>query len=173
MFHLFNKRNVTLDTNVLIAYSRSKDDGSLVKKVVTKSNNDDKLMITDVIIEEWKRYCNNPDANFTKKDVKRTIKRLNPTVVLVKPLPSDEELAERYKIRDGSDFAILYSVDMTDSEILVTYDDDFFAIGVEGIEAEILDPVAYLYEKEIKSGEYKPSRPKQGRIKKISKRDKE
>ena len=43
------KRNITLDTSVLIAWIITKHEDSIVKKVVTKSITDDRLMLTDII----------------------------------------------------------------------------------------------------------------------------
>ena len=52
-----------------------------------------------------------------------------------------------YDIRDDDDLKILYSVNMTDSVILVTKDDDFKG-NVAGIKARIMDPKSYFYEKD-------------------------
>jgi hypothetical protein len=46
------KRNLTLDSDVHIAWVYSKKDGSVVGKVVTKSVTQDRLMLTDVIYDE-------------------------------------------------------------------------------------------------------------------------
>jgi hypothetical protein len=75
---------------------------------------------------------------------------LNVDMVKIKPIPSNDELKKRgYNIRSEKDLKILYSVDMTDSVILVTSDDDFRG-DVKGINAEIKSPENYLYEKEKK-----------------------
>lgn len=46
------KRNVTLDSSILISYVISKNDNTIIKKVVIKSTTDDRLMLTDVIFDE-------------------------------------------------------------------------------------------------------------------------
>ena len=162
-------RKVMLDTSVLVSYMRSKKDGSIVKKVVTKSHTEDTLMMTNLLKEEVLKYADHDDNNLTRADIERALNALNPVVKIVDPV-DEETLAKRYGIRDVNDLKILYSVDTTEAEILVTYDDDFFAVGVSGIEAEIMDAVAYLYEDDIKSGRYKPDNPKIGRIVRIHKR---
>jgi len=143
------KRNVTLDSNVLISYVISKKDDSIVKKVVTKSVTDDRLMLTDVIFDECLRHTERRKARVSKEEMSGMLKELSSEIIKITPVPSNEELAERYKIRDKKDLKILYSVEMTDSVILVTYDDDFFD-NVEGVKAEIMYPADYLREDERK-----------------------
>jgi len=142
-----NRRNVTLDSSVLISYVISKKNDSVVKKVVTKSTTDDRLMLTDIIADECIAYTDKPRANVFKDIMWKRLKELCPHIIEVRPMPSAEELQRKYKIRDLKDVKILYSVEMTNSVILVTYDDDFFD-GVEGVNAKIVKPVDYLYEAE-------------------------
>jgi len=139
------KRNVTLDTNVLIAYVISKRNNSLSKKVVMKSITDDRLMLTDIIMDECLSYARSPRAKVTTAEMKEKLKEISDHIIELKPIPSVKELAERYRIKDINDLKILYSVEMTDSVILVTYDDDF-RHGVEGIKARIMHPKKYLNE---------------------------
>jgi len=137
------KRNVTLDTNVLIAYVISKKNNSLSKKVVMKSITDDRLMLTDIIMDECLRYTRTKQAKVTAAVMEEKLKEISDHIIELKPIPSVKELAERYRIRDIGDLKILYSVEMTDSVILVTYDDDFFD-GVEGLKARIMRPYRYV-----------------------------
>jgi len=142
---LKKERNVTLDSSVLISYVISKKDDSIVKKVVTKSVTDDRLMITDIIADECLAYTDKQQAAVSRSVMWKKLKELCPQIIELKPMPSVKELQRRYKIRDVKDLKILYSVEMTDSIILVTYDDDFFD-GVEGVKAKIVRPVDYLHE---------------------------
>ena len=143
-------RNVTLDTSVLIAWVITKDENSIVKKVVTKSITDDRLMLTDVIYEECLKYADKRKSKTSKDEISEKLTILSPNVVKISPIPPDEELLKKYKIGDTNDLKILYSVEMTDSVILVTYDDDFS--DIEGVRAKIWSPVEYLYENEIEEG---------------------
>ena len=162
-------RRVMLDTSVLVSYVRSKRDGTIVKKVVTKSHTEDTLMMTNLLRDEVLKYADRSDNDLTREDIEFALDELNPIIQYVDPV-ENEALIDQYRIRDQNDLKILYSVDTTESEILVTYDDDFFAVGVEGIEAEIMDPVAYLYEDDIRNKTYVPDSPKIGRIVRIRKR---
>ena len=157
-------RRVTLDTCVLISYIISKKDGSVVKKVVNKAKEDDELMITDIIRDELLKYPEKKGSRIGKKDIEDALKRLDVPIMVVGPPPSLEELVERYSIRDVADLPILYSVDLSRSTILVTYDDDFFDGSVQGVEVEIMDPLAYLREDDICSGRFVPKNGKTGRI---------
>lgn len=136
------KRNVTLDSNVLVSYVVSKRDNTVNKKVVTKSTTDDRLMLTDVIYEECLRYADKPKARATKEEMTVGLKGITPHIIDISPVPPDSELMKKYKIRDQKDLKILYSVDMTDSVILVTMDDDFS--DVKGMKAKIMNPAEYL-----------------------------
>jgi len=142
------KRNITLDTSVLIAWIITKHEDSIVKKVVTKSITDDRLMLTDIIYEECLKYADKRKSKASNEEITAKLSALSPKIIKISPIPSDEELLKRYRIRDTNDLKILYSVEMTDSVILITYDDDFS--DIEGVKAKIMDPVEYLYEDEIR-----------------------
>lgn len=157
-FQRKDRRNVTLDTNVLISYIISKKDNSVVKSVVTKSVRDDNLMITDIIRDEILAYADKKDSRLSREELQKGIDSLDIPIVMLTPPPSKEELQRKYGIRDISDGKILYSVEMTDSVILVTYDDDFFDGRISGLNVEIMDPVFYLYETDIRNGKYVPDR---------------
>jgi predicted nucleic acid-binding protein len=97
-------------------------------------------------------YTNKQRARVSGDIMWERLRELCPQIIEVKPMPSVDELQKRYKIRDVKDLKILYSVEMTDSVILVTYDDDFFD-SVEGVTARIIRPADYLYEDESKGSE--------------------
>jgi len=94
------KRNVTLDTNVLIAYVISKENNSLSKKVVMKSITDDRLMLTDIIMDECLSYTRLPRAKVTTAEMREKLKEISDHIIELKPIPSVKELAERYRIKD-------------------------------------------------------------------------
>ncbi|MCL2032012.1 MAG: PIN domain-containing protein [Methanomassiliicoccaceae archaeon] len=143
------KRNVTLDSSVLISYVISKHNDTTVKKVVTKSVTDDRLMLTDVIFDECLRYTDKRKSRTTKENMSMKLRDVSPKIIDISPVPSTEELMKKYKVRDLDDLKILYSVEMTDSVILVTLDDDF--TDVEGIKAKIMRPEQYLFEEKDKN----------------------
>jgi predicted nucleic acid-binding protein len=140
------KRNVTLDSSVLVGWLLSKKDDSIVRKVVIKSVNEDKLMLTDVIYAECMKHAYGRKARISKEDIAAKLQGLCPEIIKITPIPPEEDLEKKYKVRDKTDLKILYSVDITDSVILVTYDKDFFG-DVWGVKAEIMRPENYLHEK--------------------------
>lgn len=141
------QRKVTLDSNILIGYITSKKDGSIVRKAISKSITVDQLMLTDIIVDECKGYSVKPKALATEEQIMEKILSLNVDVILLKPIPDDEELTKKYKIRSRKDLKILYSADMTQSVIIVTNDEDFKDIG--GLDIKIMNMVQYLYEEEF------------------------
>ena len=164
---LFNRRKVTLDTNILVSYIISKKDKSVVKSVVTKTIRDDELIITDIIRDEVLAYADKNGALATISELQRKIDGLGVPIISIGPAPSAKDLQRRYGIRDIKDGKILYSVETTESVILVTYDDDFFDGKLKGVDVEVMDPVVYLFEDDVKSSKYRPKRPKNGRFFKI------
>jgi len=140
------KRNVTMDSSVLISYVISKKDNTINKKVVTKSTTDDRLMLTDVIYQECLKYTRGKNARVTKEEMSGKLKMIAPEIISISPVPSEKDLMKKYRIRDKNDLKILYSVDMTDSVILVTVDDDFS--DIEGLKAKVMRPTEYLFEQE-------------------------
>ena len=141
------KRNITLDTNILVAWVLSKKEGSITRRVITKSITDDRLMLSDVICDECLGFAETKSgqkAKVTKEYIAARLDELNVNVIRISPVPSDDELKKMgYRIRDDEDLKILYSVSMTDSVTLVTRDDDFSG-DVAGIKARIMDPESYL-----------------------------
>lgn len=146
------RRNVTLDTSALVAYILSKKKDGLIVKVVRKSVSYDKLMLTDVICEECMRFAER--GKVSREEISQKLKGLT-EIIYLQPIPSNEELTKIFKIRDPDDLKILYSVKETGSEILVTYDKDFFD-NVEGIETEVKHPDKYLYELKERIDEESP-----------------
>ena len=159
----FNPRRVTMDTSVLVAHIISKRDSSVVRSVILKSKTDDELIITNIIRDEVLAYADKPDSRATRYELERGLEDLGVPIYDLGEPPSASELQERYGIRDIDDSKILYSVETTDSVILVTYDDDYFDEGIHGLDLEIMDPLFYLYEEDIKSGKYVPERPRNRR----------
>jgi len=68
-----------------------------------------------------------------------------PDVVYIELIPL-EQLKERYSMRDDSDLEVLYSADMTDSQIIIASDHDFHDPNnpVKGVKAKIMWPDEYL-----------------------------
>lgn len=164
-------RKVTLDSSVLIAYVISKKDDSVVKKVVMKSTTDDSLMITDVIMDEVLAFSDKKQSSVTREYIEQAILGLNVPIVKIHPIPDEHALQSRYGIRDIGDAKILYSVETTESVILVTYDDDYFDGNVKGLNLEIMDPAVYLYEDDVKSGRYTPKRERNRRYLRLRRDD--
>jgi len=150
------RRNVTLDSNILIAYIVSKRENTVIKKVIAKSVNYDKLMLTNIIFEECLDFASKRNANISEEEISVKLKKICPIIIDISPIPSDTDLLKKFKIRDIDDLKILYSVEVTNSEILVTMDEDFSE--VEGIKAKIMKPTEYLYEGENND---KTSNPKE------------
>ena len=142
---VLKKRNVTVDSNVLIAYIVSKRENTVIAKVIEKSTNEDKLMLTDVIYDECIRYATKPRSRVTKKEAEAKLKKISPEIIKISPVPPNKELMKLYKIRDRGDLKILYSAEITNSVIIVTQDKDFS--DVEGVRATIMNPKEYVFEK--------------------------
>jgi len=102
-------------------------------------------MLTDVIFAECQKYADKRGSRTSEEEMSRKLKELSPEIIDVSSVPSNEELKKKYKIRDLEDMKILYSVEMTNSVILVTLDDDFS--DVDGLRAKIMRPGEYLYER--------------------------
>ncbi|MCL2607692.1 MAG: PIN domain-containing protein [Methanomassiliicoccaceae archaeon] len=145
------KRRVTVDANILIAYIVSKKEGSLERKVLIKAANDDRLLITDVIMDECINFAYKKEGRkrgLTEAAIAAKIRELDLKIISIKPIPSDDELkAAGYAIRDDDDLKILYSVSTINADIFVTRDDDFKG-DVRGIRAKIMDPVSYIREED-------------------------
>lgn len=164
---MFNKRKVTLDTNILVSYIISKKDSSVVKSVVSKTLTEDQLIITYIIRDEVLAYADKNGALATRSELQSKLDGLGVPIISIGPAPPAHELQRRYGIRDVDDGKILYSVETTELVILVTYDDDFFDGKLKGVDVEVMDPVVYLFEKDVKSGKYKPQRTSNGRFSRI------
>lgn len=123
IFRLFNRRRVSVDANVLmaaIAY-RSK----VAPRVLSKIKDRDKLIVSNIILFQCTRQSMKRKCPLDEDQIRKAVFEICPDVVEIDIIPL-EELKKRYKMRDESDLETLYSVDMTNSEILVTGDDDFF-----------------------------------------------
>ena len=164
---LFNGRKVTLDTNILVSYIISKKDKSVVKSVVTKTIRDDEFIITDIIRDEVLAYADKNGALATRSELQIKLDGLAVPIIAIGPALSAKDLQRKYGIRDIEDGKILNSVETTESVILVIYDDDFFDGKLKGVDVEVMDPVVYLFEDDVKSGNYKPKWANNGRLFKI------
>ena len=105
-------------------------------------------MISRPILEECERYSRKPNAKITAEEIRRILLTISPEIIDIGPVPDVDELKKMYSIRDPKDLPILYSADMTDSVILVTDDKDFET--AEGIKAEIMGLLRYIYEDDFK-----------------------
>ncbi len=149
---LFNKRKVTLDSNVLISgliYNSSEANDAIRKSVI-----DDELMLTNIIIVECVGHSKKKGVKFTEEQILEKLHELRPEPIVLELAP-ESELRDRYYIRDEKDYKILFSVDKTNSELLVTGDNDYFdkERPVRGIRARIMRPRQYLDEGDCGGGD--------------------
>jgi len=138
-----DRRKVTIDSNVIISYSIARHDETLDRRAVKKCIASDTPMITNIITKECLRYALKSKGKISKSEMKRKLKEISKDIIVIDNIPPDEELEKRYKIRSKKDLKILYSADVTDSEIIISKDDDFFD-DVQGIKAKIKKPKEYL-----------------------------
>ena len=78
------KRNVTVDTSVLVAWVLSKKEGSIYKVVVTKAVTEDRLMLTDVIWDECLGFADKRSGQkegVTKEIISNKLRSLNVNVI--------------------------------------------------------------------------------------------
>jgi predicted nucleic acid-binding protein len=141
------KRNITLDSNVIIGHAISKDDTSLLRCVVVKCVSEDIPMLTDAIVKECLCYTRKADSKISYTAMKRRLSEISSNVIELEPI-SEEELEKRYRIRAKKDLIILHSAEVTGSVIIITQDHHFN--DVEGVKAKIMHPKEYLYEKREK-----------------------
>lgn len=132
----WRRRDVMLDTNVYYARVHSpRGEGA---KVVDKAIDEDDLQITSINYEESLhaagksedrdvRRGKTPRVTMDKmRDALDDILRRSGKNVEGIDAPDAETLQKRYNIRDVDDARILYAAEMTDSEILVTGDKDYY-----------------------------------------------
>jgi len=144
---VIEKRRITIDSNVIIAaaFSKNDPDNSASQRVIIKCRTQDIPMLTDIIADECLKRARKPNSRVSASAMNMILNEISFEIMELKPIPSADELAKKYKIRDKRDLKILFSADMTDSVIIITQDKDFFE-GVEGIKARIID--IYEYDKE-------------------------
>jgi len=144
----WKRRKVTLDANTIISGLRDGKNGeTTTNKVLKKSVTEDELMLTNVIFIEVDRYVETRTKGDAKDKMKGKLERIAKDVIAIE-LPPDAELKRMYRIRDDDDYKILYSADVTGSEVLVTGDDDFHDPKTKGPEnVRIVRPREYLNEK--------------------------
>jgi hypothetical protein len=142
------RRNVTLDTMMFIGCILSKREVTLHRVVITKATTEDRLMLTDVIYNECLNFARSKKnkRGITEEDIAAKLAELNIDIIPVGPVPDPSELRKMgYRVRHDRDLKILYSVNMTDSVILVTRDDHFKG-DIKGIKAKIMNPKSYVNE---------------------------
>ncbi|MDR0791224.1 MAG: type II toxin-antitoxin system VapC family toxin [Methanomassiliicoccaceae archaeon] len=139
-----SKRNVTLDSNIIIGHAISKNDDSLLRCVVIKCVSEDIPMLTGAIVKECLNYTRKADSKISYTAMKKRLNEISTNVIELEPI-SMEELERKYKIRAKKDLIILHSAEFTGSVIIVTQDQHFN--DVKGVKAKIMHPKEYLHEK--------------------------
>lgn len=147
MFSFNRKRRVSVDANVLmaaIAY-RSK----VVPLVLDKIRTHDELIVSNIILFQCTRQSGKKGCNLDEESIRKAVLDICPDVAMIEILPI-EELRKRYSIRDEEDLEVLYSVDATDSDILVTGDKDFYDVDrpPRGVKVRFMRPREYLDEED-------------------------
>ena len=154
-------RNITVDTDVLIEYLLSRKEGALTPKAIQKIVDEDRLMLTDVILHEAEDFADKKKSRgLTREGIRSKLVLLAGEPIVLEPIPSDEELGRIIEIEDPKDRKIVYSSNMTDSVILLTSDHHFYR--VVGLKARVLKPDEYLYEDEFPE-DYDRNQGREGR----------
>ena len=141
------RRKVTFDANTIISYIITKKKDSLVRNAINKAKEIDQIMLTDIIEEEVINFADKPQGraiNATRESMRNGITQITTHIIALKPIPSNEELAKKYQIRDWGDLKIIESSERTESEFLITYDRAF--LKAKGVKAKVGRPEHYLYE---------------------------
>lgn len=141
---LFSKRRrVTVDTNIIVAalIYGSAD----CRNVLDTVKECDELMMTNIILFQCTRQSRKKHCPLDSEEIEKRVREMCPDVRYVEIIPL-EQLKRRYYIRSDKDYETLYSADVTDSEILLTSDNDFYdpERPVKGIHAKILRVNDYL-----------------------------
>jgi predicted nucleic acid-binding protein len=137
------KRRVTVDTGLIVAaviYGSAKS-RELIDTVKAK----DELVMTNIILLQCTRQGRKKKCPISEREIERRVREMCPDVVYIELIPL-EQLKERYSMRDDSDLEVLYSADMTDSQIIIASDHDFHDPNnpVKGVKAKIMWPDEYL-----------------------------
>lgn len=154
------------DTNVLVAYVLSKSDNSLVCTVFDMVRESDTLVVTNQVLDELYRI--DLSKKTTTGDITKAMRRLNPALVFVRN-PSESDL-RMFTIDDPNDRKILYSADKVNAAIILTNDAAWFRDNVSGVDAQVMDLMAYCYQDKIRDGSMVFKKPDAGRIRQIRKR---
>lgn len=139
------KRRVSVDANVLmaaIAY-RSK----VAPQVLDRIRDRDDLIVSNIILLQCTRQAGKKNCRLDEEAIRRAVLEICPDVVVIELLPL-EELRKRYSIRDEGDLEVLYSADVTHSDILITGDKDFYDEDwpPKGVDVRFMRPRDYLEE---------------------------
>lgn len=139
------RRRVSVDANLLMAAVAYKS--KIMPEVIDKVRKRDTLVISNIIMFQCTRQSLKKKCNLAAEEISDAIFAMNPEVVMVDILPV-EELSKRYSIRDESDLETLYSIDMSDTEIFLTGDDDFYdpIRPPTGVSVRFMRPREYLDE---------------------------
>ena len=141
------RRKITFDANTIISYIITKKKDSLVRNAINKAKEIDQIMLTDIIEEEVIDFADKPQGmtvNATRESMRNGIAQISAHIIILKPIPSNEELAKKYQIRDWGDLKIIESSERTESEFLITYDRAL--LKAKGVKAKVGRPEHYLYE---------------------------
>ena len=126
---------VMLDTNVLI--SMILFPGMDFKRILKNITESHTLVLSSFVITELKNVA---DRKFPhkRKDIDRFLAELSYELVYT-PDYMDHSL---FKIRDINDYPVLYSAIISDVDILITGDADFFNIEID--HPKIINPRGYI-----------------------------
>lgn len=138
-----NKSKVTVDTGIIVAALIYKS--STLRNVLETVKEKDEMMLSNIILFQCKRQSKKRNCPYTSEEIEKMIRDIFPDVVRVDLVPL-EVMKALYRIRDDDDLEILYSADMTDSEIILSSDRDFFdkSKPILGINAKIMNVNDYM-----------------------------
>ncbi len=141
------KRKVSVDANVLMAAIAYKS--KVAPLVLDKIRSRDDLIVSNIILLQCTRQAGKKNCQLDADSIRKAVLNICPEVVMIEVLPL-EELHKRYSIRDEGDLEVLYSVDATHSDILITGDKDFYdkSWPPSGVKVRIMRPREYLEEED-------------------------
>jgi len=155
------RRNVTFDTNVLLEFVLSKKEDSVIRKAIAKAVEKDRLMLTDVILDEAMAYeQKDRTGKYDAETIRARLTGIAGDPIVISPIPDILDLKKMFEIDDEDDLKILWSAQMTNSVIIVTSDRHYF--HVSGVRARILRPDEYLYEEDFPE-DYTRNKGREGR----------
>lgn len=143
------RRPVTMDINALVDFVLSKKEEAVIRKAMRKAVEEDRLMLTDVSLEEAMAFATKRKKNRgeTAEHIRDVLVSVAGQPIVIQPIPPIEELRKTIRMDDDDDLKIVYSSNITDSVILITRDHHFYR--VTGLKARVLTPDEYIYEEEF------------------------